>query len=205
MRTGHRHLIFVPHPRTGTATRHAVPAKMVVVAKYPDSTKTSLTQRLTARARARWPDLASIAVRHHGTFSYVRRRPGRRHHLAPVPAALYRIRPQLALRDLPRQPPGLRRFLLSHWLAYRHLRRRPRRRLRALPGRSHSVDLTPTNLRARPLRCTRRPRQGYQPRRAAGVGSDRLAQDRCQLKVQRRRVEMINSHAVTVTDQLERV
>ena len=44
---------------------------MVVVAKYPDSTKTSLTQRLTARARARWPDLASIAVRHHGTFSYV--------------------------------------------------------------------------------------------------------------------------------------
>jgi len=44
---------------------------MVVVAKYPDSTKTSLTQRLTACARERWPDLAGIAVRHHGTFSYV--------------------------------------------------------------------------------------------------------------------------------------
>ena len=44
---------------------------MVPVANYPDSTKTSLTQRLTARARERWPDLASIAVRHHGTFSYV--------------------------------------------------------------------------------------------------------------------------------------
>jgi hypothetical protein len=37
------------------------------------------------------------------------------------------------------------------------------------------------------------------------AGLDRLAQDRCQLKVQRRRVEMINRHAVTVTDQLERV
>jgi hypothetical protein len=44
---------------------------MVAVAKYPDSTKTSLTQRLTARAREHWPDLASIAVRHRGTFSYV--------------------------------------------------------------------------------------------------------------------------------------
>ena len=72
MRTGHRHLIFVPHPRTGyrdTTRRHQ--QRWLLVAKYPDSTKTSLTQRLTARARARWPDLASIAVRHHGTFSYV--------------------------------------------------------------------------------------------------------------------------------------
>jgi hypothetical protein len=41
------------------------------VAKYPDSTKTSLTQRLAARARERWPDLAGLAVRHHGVFSYV--------------------------------------------------------------------------------------------------------------------------------------
>jgi hypothetical protein len=44
---------------------------MVLVAKYPDSTKTSLAQRLTARARERWPGLASIAVRHRGAFSYV--------------------------------------------------------------------------------------------------------------------------------------
>ncbi|MGD0934735.1 MAG: hypothetical protein ABR922_09200 [Streptosporangiaceae bacterium] len=41
------------------------------MAKYPDSTKTSLAQRLTARARERWPGLASIAVRHRGAFSYV--------------------------------------------------------------------------------------------------------------------------------------
>ena len=39
--------------------------------KYPDSTKTSLQQRLTARARERWPDLASVALRHRGSFSYV--------------------------------------------------------------------------------------------------------------------------------------
>ena len=44
---------------------------MVLVASYPGSTKTFLTQRLTAQARERWPDLASITVRHHGTFSHV--------------------------------------------------------------------------------------------------------------------------------------
>ena len=44
---------------------------MHVVVTYPDSTKTSLQQRLTARARERWPDLASVTVRHRGSFSYV--------------------------------------------------------------------------------------------------------------------------------------
>ena len=41
------------------------------MATYPDSTKTSLGQRLRARARDRWPDLASVSVRHRATFSYV--------------------------------------------------------------------------------------------------------------------------------------
>lgn len=41
------------------------------VLRYPDSTKTSLEQLLSARARDRWPDLAKIAVRHRGNFSYV--------------------------------------------------------------------------------------------------------------------------------------
>jgi len=41
------------------------------VAKYPDSTKTSLEQRLRARARERWPQIASLHIRHRGTFSYV--------------------------------------------------------------------------------------------------------------------------------------
>ena len=39
--------------------------------RYPDSTKNSLEQRLTIRARQRWPGLADIRVRHHGRFSYV--------------------------------------------------------------------------------------------------------------------------------------
>ena len=44
---------------------------MAIVAKYPDSTKTSLEQRLAARARERWPQIASLHIRHRGTFSYI--------------------------------------------------------------------------------------------------------------------------------------
>jgi hypothetical protein len=44
---------------------------MAIVAKYPDSTKTSLEQRLTARARERWPQIARLHIRHRGVFSYV--------------------------------------------------------------------------------------------------------------------------------------
>ena len=41
------------------------------MAKYPESTKASLEQRLRARARERWPQIASLQIRHRGTFSYV--------------------------------------------------------------------------------------------------------------------------------------
>ena len=44
---------------------------MNAVVHYPDSTKTSLQQRLTARARDRWPELASVEVRHRANFSYI--------------------------------------------------------------------------------------------------------------------------------------
>ena len=44
---------------------------MTAVARYPDSTKTSLEQRLRARARERWPQIASLQIRHRGNFSYV--------------------------------------------------------------------------------------------------------------------------------------
>jgi hypothetical protein len=37
----------------------------------PTSTKTSLTQRLNLRARARWPDLTSVEVRFRANFAYV--------------------------------------------------------------------------------------------------------------------------------------
>jgi hypothetical protein len=41
------------------------------MASPPASTKTSLGQKLRARARDRWPQLDSIDVRFHGKFAYV--------------------------------------------------------------------------------------------------------------------------------------
>lgn len=51
------------------AARGRAPSK--TMAAPPASTKTSLQQRLTARARQRWPQLNGIDVRFHGTFAYV--------------------------------------------------------------------------------------------------------------------------------------
>lgn len=44
---------------------------MGAVAKPPESTKTSLQQRLTQRARARWPNLAKVEVRFRAQFAYI--------------------------------------------------------------------------------------------------------------------------------------
>lgn len=41
------------------------------MASPPESTRTSLRQRLQARARDRWPQLAQVTTRHHGAFAYV--------------------------------------------------------------------------------------------------------------------------------------
>ena len=41
------------------------------MAAPPTSTKTSLQQRLSARARHRWPQLAGVDVRFRGAFAYV--------------------------------------------------------------------------------------------------------------------------------------
>jgi hypothetical protein len=41
------------------------------VAKIPDSTKSSLQQRLNQRARDRWPGLAVVNVRYRAEFAYV--------------------------------------------------------------------------------------------------------------------------------------
>ena len=41
------------------------------MAAPPPSTKTSLQQRLSARARERWPELAGIDVKFRGEFAYV--------------------------------------------------------------------------------------------------------------------------------------
>jgi hypothetical protein len=51
--------------------RHADPAGSVTMAAPPASTKTSLQQRLSARARERWPQLAGVDVRFRGAFAYV--------------------------------------------------------------------------------------------------------------------------------------
>lgn len=37
----------------------------------PESTKTSLTQRLRAHAHANWPQLHSVTVRYRGPFAYI--------------------------------------------------------------------------------------------------------------------------------------
>ncbi len=65
----------MPHPEA--EPRHDTPSTprpsgtITVVVTYPESTKTSLEQRLNARARERWPDLARVSVRHRGAFSYI--------------------------------------------------------------------------------------------------------------------------------------
>jgi len=42
-----------------------------MAAPIPESTKISLQQRLTARARERWPTLAEVRVRFRGRLAYI--------------------------------------------------------------------------------------------------------------------------------------
>ena len=118
-------------------------ATMRHMAKIPDSTQTSLRQRLTD------PGPGTLAPDRRGPHPLPgrvrlrRRRPGRRRDPAAVPAALRRLGRPLGLRDLPRQPRRLRRLLPAHRLHGRHRRRRPRHRLRPLPRRPHRLDLNP--------------------------------------------------------------
>ena len=44
---------------------------MTPMASPPESTRTSLQQRLSAHARARWPQLAGLDVRFRANFAYV--------------------------------------------------------------------------------------------------------------------------------------
>lgn len=44
---------------------------MDTVPTPPESKKTSLRQRLKARASQRWPQLAELTIRHHGGFAYI--------------------------------------------------------------------------------------------------------------------------------------
>ncbi len=39
--------------------------------RFPESTKSSVRQRIAARARERWPQITELRMRHHGVFTYV--------------------------------------------------------------------------------------------------------------------------------------
>ncbi|MBP2370668.1 hypothetical protein [Pseudonocardia parietis] len=39
--------------------------------RFPESTKTSVRQRLRARTRERWPQITELHMRHHGVFTYI--------------------------------------------------------------------------------------------------------------------------------------
>src|SRR5215213_2847192 len=60
-----------PTAPNGYRRSPAEPGKMGAVAKPPQSTKNSLQQRLTQRARARWPGLAKVEVRFRAQFAYI--------------------------------------------------------------------------------------------------------------------------------------
>ena len=112
--TRHRHASFVTRPVSQSGRRHAGQRDssiMDAVPTPPESTKTSLRQRLhrpaPATAGRSWP---SLTIRHRGAVRLRRRPTARRHHPAAVPAALRRLRQQLGLRDLPGQPRRLRRL-----------------------------------------------------------------------------------------------
>ncbi|MGN9846121.1 hypothetical protein ACTMTI_49210 [Nonomuraea sp. H19] len=55
--------------------------KMGLMPAIPESTKTSLAQRLRQHARDCWPQLAGLHVRYHGRFAYVEGELADGHHL----------------------------------------------------------------------------------------------------------------------------
>jgi hypothetical protein len=56
---------------SGYRRRRADAARWRAMASPPQSTKSSLSQRLDAHARAHWPQLAAVQVRFRGQFAYL--------------------------------------------------------------------------------------------------------------------------------------
>ena len=119
---------------------------MDTVPTPPESTKTSLRQRLRARANQRWPQLADLTIRHHGGFAYVN---GQLRDATTLP--LFRLRYggsanswgfaiHLASRN------GYEDTVLPSGYPRRHPRRSPRLRLRPLPQRPNRLGPTPDEL-----------------------------------------------------------
>ena len=100
---------FMPYPRRARhhAARRSRRERMTVVAQYPDSTKTSLEQRLRARPATLAPD-RQPADPPRGDFSYVDATLTDATTLNCAGCATS-APPARAVRDLPRQPRRLRR------------------------------------------------------------------------------------------------
>ncbi len=90
---------------------------MTAMASPPESTKTSLQQRLSARARERWPQLTGVQVRFRTNFAYIT---GQLPDGDTMP--LMRLRYPLGLRDLSGQQRRLPRLGATD----RRVRRNPR-------------------------------------------------------------------------------
>jgi len=111
------------------------------MAAPPESTKTSLQQRLSGRARERWPQLAGVDVKFRGGFAYVS---GRLTNDVTLPlmrlryggyAASWGFAIYLASRN------GYEPSVLPKRPTRRPPRRRTGLRLRPLPRRPHRLDL----------------------------------------------------------------
>ena len=123
---------------------------MIVMARMPDSVKTTLKQRLETHRAARWPQLARLDVRYRGDYAYIdavttddENWPLCRLWGAAVG---HRHRQPMGLRNPPRQPRQLPRLAPAQRSSRRHPRRSPRLLLRPLPRRPHSLDPTPERL-----------------------------------------------------------
>lgn len=102
--------------------------------KIPDSTKVSVHQRLSKHARTRWPQLSEIRMRYRAGFAYVDA-------VLPDEAVLRLCRLRYAGSA---HQWGFAIYRASHddyedsflptGVHGRHRRRRPRRRLRPVPG-----------------------------------------------------------------------
>src|SRR5213083_2298793 len=116
-----------------------------MAATIPESTKTSLHQRLTARARERWPELAGVQVHFRGRFAYVDGDLDSGQALQ-----LCRLRDRVGLCHLPGQQGRLRGLVAANRSAQRHAAGSLGLRLRALPRRPErlvpAAPLTPHEL-----------------------------------------------------------
>ena len=147
------------------------------MAAPPASTKTSLQQRLSARARERWPELAGIDVKFRGEFAYVtgRLKDGDTQPLMRLryggSAARWGFAVYLASLD------GYEVSAPTHRRPGRHTRRRPGHRIRPLPRRPHRLDPNPRRTYERAHLASNNS-QPFRPRPWASFSHERVRTQR---------------------------